>query len=160
LEGWTLDRFVARRTLLHRLQYEATRLREKPLAWSVLLLVVANVLVFWALASAAADGSLSLGRVVVFVQAAIGTSMVAFGGLTGALAGAVAPVAAVPRLGAAMAEEGDLPSGTRAARGLPAREIRFRGVTFAYPGGQPILEHFDLTIPAGSSLAIVGLNGA
>jgi ABC-type multidrug transport system fused ATPase/permease subunit len=33
-------------------------------------------------------------------------------------------------------------------------------VTFAYPGGKPILEHFDLTIPAGSSLAIVGQNGA
>jgi ATP-binding cassette, subfamily B, bacterial len=160
IEAWTLDRFVARRTLLHRLQYEATRLREKPLAWSVLVLVLANVLVFWAIAAAAADGSLSLGRVVVFVQAAIGTSMVAFGGLNWALDGAASPVAAVTRLGAAMAKEGGLPSGARAARGIPVREIRFRDVTFAYPGGQPILEHFDLTIPAGSSLAIVGVNGA
>jgi ABC-type multidrug transport system fused ATPase/permease subunit len=33
-------------------------------------------------------------------------------------------------------------------------------VTFAYPGGTPVLDHFDLTIPAGSSLAIVGQNGA
>jgi ATP-binding cassette subfamily B protein len=33
-------------------------------------------------------------------------------------------------------------------------------VTFAYPGGAPVLDHFDLTIPAGSSLAIVGRNGA
>jgi ABC-type multidrug transport system fused ATPase/permease subunit len=33
-------------------------------------------------------------------------------------------------------------------------------VTFAYPGGAPILEHFDLVVPAGSSLAIVGQNGA
>ena len=33
-------------------------------------------------------------------------------------------------------------------------------MTFAYPGGAPVLEHFDLTIPAGSSLAIVGQNGA
>src|SRR5258708_14842817 len=43
---------------------------------------------------------------------------------------------------------------------MPAREIRFRDVTFAYPGGAPVLEHFDLTIPAGSSIAIVGQNGA
>ena len=44
---------------------------------------------------------------------------------------------------------------------LPAREIRFRDVTFAYPGSErPVLEGFDLTIPAGSSLAIVGQNGA
>jgi ABC-type multidrug transport system fused ATPase/permease subunit len=33
-------------------------------------------------------------------------------------------------------------------------------VAFAYPGGEPVLDGFDLTIPAGSSLAIVGQNGA
>ncbi len=41
-----------------------------------------------------------------------------------------------------------------------APEIRLCDVTFSYPGGAPVLEHFDLTIPAGSSLAIVGQNGA
>ena len=42
-----------------------------------------------------------------------------------------------------------------------APEIRFRDVTFTYPtGSRPVLEHFDLTIPAGASLAIVGQNGA
>ncbi|HEV3141160.1 MAG TPA: ABC transporter ATP-binding protein [Vicinamibacterales bacterium] len=160
LGEWTLDRFVSRRTLLHKLQYEATRLREKPVVWSVLLLVTANVGVFLALANAAAGGGLTLGRVVVFVQAAIGTSMIGFGGLNWALDGAAAPVNAVLRLGGSMARVGTLASGDRAARDLPAREIRFRDVTFAYPGGAPILEHFDLTIPAGSSLAIVGQNGA
>src|SRR5213078_233565 len=63
LSGWTIDRFVARRTLLHELQYQATRLREKPMLWSVVLVVVANVVVFWSLASAAADGRLTLGQV-------------------------------------------------------------------------------------------------
>jgi ABC-type multidrug transport system fused ATPase/permease subunit len=44
---------------------------------------------------------------------------------------------------------------------MPAREIRFRNVSFAYPTtGDPVLAGFDLTIPAGSSLAIVGQNGA
>jgi ABC-type multidrug transport system fused ATPase/permease subunit len=43
---------------------------------------------------------------------------------------------------------------------LPIRQIRFRDVTFAYPGGAPVLDGFDLTIPAGTSLAIVGQNGA
>jgi len=43
---------------------------------------------------------------------------------------------------------------------MPARAIRFRDLSFAYPGGAPVLEGFDLTIPAGSSLAIVGQNGA
>src|SRR5678816_763675 len=64
LAGWTIGRFVARRTRLHDLQYAATRLREQPMFWSVALVVAANVVVFWSLASAAADGRLTLGQVV------------------------------------------------------------------------------------------------
>jgi ATP-binding cassette subfamily B protein len=45
--------------------------------------------------------------------------------------------------------------------GLPAREIRFEKVSFRYgETGLPVLDELDLTIPAGRSLAIVGLNGA
>ena len=55
---------------------------------------------------------------------------------------------------------GELRSGNRSAKTTPARGIRFRDVSFAYPGGASVLEHFDLSIPAGSSLAIVGQNGA
>jgi ABC-type multidrug transport system fused ATPase/permease subunit len=161
LAAWTIDRFVARRTRLHALQYEATRLREKPMAWSLLLVLGANVIVFWSLAAAVASGQLTLGALVAFAQAAIGTSMIAFGGLTWVLDSAEPPVSAVLRLGPAMRPAGALASGTRPAAGLPAHDIRFRDLTFAYPSsGAPVLEHFDLTIPAGSSLAIVGQNGA
>jgi ATP-binding cassette, subfamily B, bacterial len=160
LADWVLDRFISRRTRLHALQYEATRLREKPVLLSLLLVVAANVIVFGMLASSVAQGSLTLAQVVVFAQSAIGTSLIAFGGLNWALDGAAAPVAAVLRLEAAMASAGALPSGTRSAAAAPAREIRFLHVTFAYPGGAPVLQDFDLTIPAGSSLAIVGQNGA
>lgn len=39
--------------------------------------------------------------------------------------------------------------------------IRLRDVTFRYPGSeQPVLEGFDLFIPAGQTVAIVGANGA
>ncbi len=168
LAGWTIDRFKARRTRLHELQYAATRLRERPVIWSMLLVVSANVGVFWLLASAAAEGRISLGEVVVYVQSAVGVSMIAFGGFSWALDGAAAPVAAVLRLEPAMRPAGGLRSGNRPANATPAREIRLRDVTFAYPAGgsnppsagAPVLEHFDLTIPAGSSLAIVGQNGA
>jgi ATP-binding cassette, subfamily B, bacterial len=160
LVGWTIERFVARRTRLHDLQYAATRLRERPVAWSVLLVTGANVIVFWSLADAAASGRINLGAVVMFAQAAIGTSMIAFGGLNWALDGAAAPVGAVLRLEPAMSPAGALASGHHAPTGMPARDIRFRNLTFAYAGGAPVLENFDLTIPAGSSLAIVGQNGA
>ncbi len=162
LAGWTIDRFINRRTHLHRLQYEATRLREKPVVWSMLLVIGANLAVFWSLANAVSSGTIALGAFVIFAQSAVGTSMIAFGGLNWALDGSAAPVAAVLRLEPAMAVAGALASGTRKAEGLPAREIRFRDVTFGYPSGgaTPVLQGFDLTIPAGSSLAIVGQNGA
>jgi ATP-binding cassette subfamily B protein len=162
LAGWVLDRFVHRRTRLHELQYEATRLREKPLLWSMLLVIGANVLVFWLLAQDASAGRIGLGALVIYAQSAVGASMIAFGGLNWALDSSAAPVAAVLRLEPAMKAGGALPSGTREAAGKPVQEIRFRNVTFAYPSGgsAPVLEGFDLTIPAGSSLAIVGQNGA
>jgi ABC-type multidrug transport system fused ATPase/permease subunit len=160
LVGWTIDRFIARRTRLHQLQFEATRLRERPLMWSLLLVGSANVLVLWALASAAAAGRLNLGEIVVYAQCAVGTSLIAFGGLNWALDGAAAPVAAVARLEQATASLGQLSSGRRSAGDHPARDIHFRDVTFAYPGGASVLDGFDLTIAAGSSLAIVGQNGA
>jgi ABC-type multidrug transport system fused ATPase/permease subunit len=160
LTDWTMARFISRRIELHALQYQATRLRERPVLWSLLLVSGANIAVFWSLATAAASGTLSLAETVVYAQSALGTSLIAFGGLNWALDGAAAPVAAVLRLEPAMAPAGALPSGPHRAHAMPASEIRFRGVSFGYPGGANVLENFDLTIPAGSSLAIVGQNGA
>ena len=162
LADWTIDRFVARRRRLHELQYEATRMRERSLVSSLAVVLAGNLLVFWALAEATVAGDLALGRLVTFAQAAIGAALIAFGGLNWALDGSAAPVAAVLRLKAKMAPAGALESGGRPAAGLPATELRFRDVTFAYPAGDglPVLDGFDLTIPAGTSMAIVGQNGA
>jgi ATP-binding cassette, subfamily B, bacterial len=163
LAGWVLERFVSHRTTLHRLQYEATRLRERPVLWSLLIVITANVIVFWALASATAAGRLTTGALVIYAQVAIGVSLLAFGGLSWVIDGAAAPVAAVLRLDGAMAPLGALASGAREPGLVPRREVRFRNIRFAYPGpgsSTPVLEDFDLTIPAGSSLAIVGQNGA
>lgn len=160
LAGWTLDRFIARRTRLHELQYEATRLREKPVIWCMLLLVSVNMLVFWLLAQSAAQGHITIGQLVVYAQSAVGVALIAFGGFSWALDGAAAPVAAVLRLQKAMSPAGALTSGNRPASGLPAHEIHFRDVTFGYGGSAPVLQHLELKIAAGTSLAIVGQNGA
>src|SRR3984885_8499345 len=133
LSDWTIDRFVARRTRLHQLQYAATRLRERPVIWSLLLVISANVLVFWQLAGAVAHGGISLGEAVVYVQSAIGVSMIAFGGFSWALDGSSAPVAAVLRLEPAMRPAGALAPGGRSAGAMPAKEIRLHDVSFAYP---------------------------
>jgi ABC-type transport system involved in cytochrome bd biosynthesis fused ATPase/permease subunit len=162
LPDWVLDRFLVSRRRLHRLQYEATRMRERSVLASVALVLAANAAVLWALAAAALSHRLSLGGLVVYASAAVGTSMIAFGGLNWALDGAAAPVAAVARLKAAMGRAGTITPGNRPAEGMPAHQIRFRDVTFAYPAApeRPVLDGLDLEIPAGSSLAIVGQNGA
>src|SRR5205823_14212992 len=97
---------------LHELRHAATRLREQSVLASMLLVVGANVIVLWSLAGAASDGGLDLGALIVFAQSAVGTSMIAFGGLNWALDGAAAPVAAVLRLQPSMAPAGALPAGT------------------------------------------------
>jgi ABC-type multidrug transport system fused ATPase/permease subunit len=161
LPGWTVERFAQRRRRLFELQWRATRLRERSVLWSLVLVLGANGLVFWSLADAAVSGRISLSALVVFATAAVGTSSIAFGGLNWALDGASQPVAAALRLEAAMAPIGALVPGAHDAAGMPAREVRMRDVTFAYPSDdRPVLDGLDLTIPAGSSLAIVGQNGA
>lgn len=51
--------------------------------------------------------------------------------------------------------EGALPPGS------PAPRIRFEGVSFTYPGtSAPVLRGLDLTVEAGTSVALVGVNGS
>jgi len=161
LADWVVERFTSRRRRLLDLQWQATRLRERPVLWSLLIVLAANIALFWAMAEDAATGRLPLARVVTFATAALTTSMIAFGGLSWALDGAAAPVAAVLRLEGAMEPVGALVPGARSAENMPAREIRFRDLHFAYSqSNKPVLENFNLRIQAGSSLAIVGQNGA
>src|SRR5262245_24285064 len=160
LGDWILDTFIDRRSRLHTLQYEATRLREKPVIWSILLVVTANVIVFWSLMTDATAGRLTLAEVVFFAQVAIGASAIGFGGMSWAVDGVAAPIGAVLRLRRAMAPAGALAAGTGSAASLPASAVRFRDVSFAYPGGAAVLDRFNLTIPAGSSLGFGGQNGA
>ncbi|QEV20354.1 ABC transporter ATP-binding protein [Streptomyces alboniger] len=44
--------------------------------------------------------------------------------------------------------------------GHPGREVRFDGVRFAYRTGGEVLPRFDLTLPAGQTVAVVGSTGA
>jgi ATP-binding cassette, subfamily B, bacterial len=72
-------------------------------------------------------------------------------------------VQGLPRAGkleAELAPAGDM-SGTAPAAGLPAREIRFDGVRFRYPGAdRDVFDGLDLVLPAGRATALVGINGA
>ena len=161
IAGWTVERFIARRKRLFELQYRATRLREKSVIWCMIIVIAANAAVFAALGFGALSEGIPLDRLVVYAQVAFGVSLIAFGGLNWVLDGAAAPVAAVARLGPAMAPLGALTVGHEPATGMPSREISFHEVSFSYPGSKrAVLSGLELTVPAGTSLAIVGQNGA
>jgi ATP-binding cassette, subfamily B, bacterial len=51
-------------------------------------------------------------------------------------------------------------SGARSPVGLPREQVRFDGVGYSYPGGDPVLSELTLELPAGHSLGLVGVNGA
>jgi ATP-binding cassette, subfamily B, bacterial len=160
LGGWTVSRFGSHRKQLLELALQAMRMRERSLAWAALAAVAGNGLVIGALAADALAHRLGLGGFVVFISAVIGSAVLGIADFDWWFDTAARPAVVVRSLEERMPEFTGLRSGSREAAGLPRREIRLREVTFGYRGGRPVLDTLNLTIPAGTSLAIVGQNGA
>jgi ABC-type transport system involved in cytochrome bd biosynthesis fused ATPase/permease subunit len=161
LGQWVVGGFTTLRRHLMEQSWADRRLRWRPTWLALVLIVAANAVFFSSLARSAGDGGVGVGSLVVFAQAAIGASALAFGEFDWWLRTAAQPVPLVLDLVEQMAAAGALPSGTADATGHPAEAIRFEGVGFAYPrAGHRVFDGFDLTIPAGHSLAVVGQNGA
>jgi ABC-type multidrug transport system fused ATPase/permease subunit len=171
LAEWVVDRFAGRRRELYDLQWEATRLRERSIITSLIAVTAANVIVFWQLAVATANEDITVGTAVTYLLLALSVSAIAFGGLNWALDAASAPAAAVQRLStvlgaaATLDTPGSSDGGSAAAVGnqpqTGAHGIEFRDVAFTYPSASaPVLDGCNLVIEPGTSLAIVGQNGA
>ena len=125
------------------------------------LLLGAHLVVIVPLAYGASHGDPAAGRLTVALQALLGLFALGFtGDLQRRLRLASTAVPAAVAVGALGTAPG-LPPGPRTRIGRPRREIRFEQVSFGYAGARrPVLDGLDLVIPAGSSLAIVGDNGA
>jgi ABC-type transport system involved in cytochrome bd biosynthesis fused ATPase/permease subunit len=175
LPEWAVARFADARRQLVDARWAAARLPRHRVAAACVLVVGANVVVLVFLARDAASGALALGAAVTFAQAAVGASGLGLGGSSWALPYVVADASNMRQLEPRLRERGALPgravpAQTRGpaqaeeaapADGLPVREIRFRDVSFSYSAAAPpVLDGLNLTIPAGSSMAVVGLNGA
>ena len=135
LSDWVIDRFTSRRRRLYELQWESTRLRERKLGGSLAIVLAANALVAWSIAERRRrrphqprphdrvphrDGRHVDDRVR---RLELGARR------RGRAGGRAQP---------ARAEDGRRPGSSPSPRrpptatGMPAREIRFRDVTFAY----------------------------
>jgi ATP-binding cassette, subfamily B, bacterial len=114
-------------------------------------------------ARAAAHGSLTIGELAYVLQAillmsALGTYIE---GADHETEHALTSFIGLEQLERRVADEQRDEGGRVDATGMPRSEIRFDDVRFGYgDGSQQVLRGLDLTIEAGKSLAIVGLNGA
>ena len=66
---------------------------------------------------------------------------------------------AAERIAQALAEAPEAQGGT-SVPSVVRGEIAFEAVSFAYPGGDPVLQRLDLRIRAGETVAVTGVNGA
>ncbi len=160
LSGWTVSRFGFHRKQLLELSLQALKLRERSLVWAALAALAGNGLVIASLAGGALAHRVSLGSLVVFVGAVIGSAVLGIADFDWWFDTAARPAVVVHSLEERMPAFAGLRSGSHPVAGLPSREIRLRDVSFGYRGGGLVLDAVNLTIPAGSSLAIVGQNGA
>jgi len=161
LGTWLTDRFVDEwGTAMAGFRRDRPRGRWVPPACA-LLVGGGLVVTYGLLGRSAARGELSLGELTMFAGAATGVAALSSVGMDNLNIGyGTAAVPAAFELERIVAEPRFQLPGTGSADGLPAREIRFEGVSFGYPGRDQVFSGLDLTITAGKSLAIVGANGA
>ncbi len=78
LADWVVGGFTSLRHSLLDKSWTERRLQWRVTTIAVVIVAVANVVFFWALARRAADGAVAIGGLTVFAQAAIGASALAF----------------------------------------------------------------------------------
>jgi ATP-binding cassette, subfamily B, bacterial len=160
LTQWLLGRFDTAWVGAMEPLWKARKPGRRVVWLSTFVVIVANVVSYAALAWAALRGDLALGALAVYTQATLAASSFrAFDDANMILSHAAV---AVPRVLALDHMLADAPHATAdVPPGAPREGIRFEHVTFRYPGHErPIFDDLNLDIPAGRSLAIVGVNGA
>src|SRR5215467_4267577 len=119
-----------------------------------------TALVVYAGARAVMSGTLSVGQLIVFISylaqlyAPINQITQSWGLIAGARVGA-------RRIFEILDTEADLQDGRKDFTPAGARgEIAWRGVSFCYRAGIPVLVGIDLRVPAGAKIAVIGPTGA
>lgn len=161
LMGWLLDRYDRQWAdrMDHSNRFQRMRVRTAVGVIGALgALTAATGLL---LAQAGLSGAVGFAALSVYLVAM--TSMfnfTAFDDVAAFLALGSLPVPKVLALESELAAD-ERPVTAELPAEAPARSVRFEQVAFAYPGAsRPVIEGLDLEIEAGTSLAVVGHNGA
>ena len=154
-----LDYLRGRHTVLRKELFAHRRELVLWTSWSLLLSGV-NVVIVWYGGYLNVAGRASIGDIMAFqwytflLLNPVWSIVNSFSELQRSLAA----MERVFELLAAEADKPDRPHATDAPRVV--HELRFEGVEFEYVEGRPVVHDFDVAVPAGSVVALVGRSGA
>ncbi|SDM16524.1 ATP-binding cassette, subfamily B [Franzmannia pantelleriensis] len=159
LEGLFLQRY---RDIFTRLFREERLLTLRRETWGFLLGLLGTLTFYaaygWVVVETIA-GTLTLGEMTMYLmvfkqgQAALSASLTAISGM-------YEDNLYLSNLYEYLEQPVEDDGGTLTQGTHPGDGLRFEGVSFAYPGGEPVLHDIDLHLAPGQSLALVGENGS
>ncbi len=147
---------------LYGASMEAASVRSRHVPWLELLPNVGLIVVLGYGGHLVIDGGLTIGQLVAF-SAYVALLVTPLRMLGFIVAVAQRAFAAAQRVDALMATEVEVAESdhpTALPTGPDAGRVRFTGVGFGYVDGAPVLDGFDLEIPPGQSVAVVGATGS
>ena len=161
LRPWVAQRFAAQLASLEKRFTRADFLAEVVGTSSSLAVLAVQVLVLGVGAYLAVSGRLSPGTLVAFLSLHAIVSKDIYDLTKKVVPALIASAGGLQRIEEITGEPIDVRE-EKGARPLPPGPVGFRleEVTFAYPGGKPVLERVSLEIPAGRRVALVGGSGS
>jgi ATP-binding cassette subfamily B protein/subfamily B ATP-binding cassette protein MsbA len=154
-----LDYMTGRHTVLRK---ELFAHRRELLLWGSwgLLIAGVNVVIVWYGGYLNAVGRASIGDIMAF-QWYTFLLLNPVWNIVNSFSELQRSLAAMERVFEVLAMAGDKPDRPGASEAPRAlREIRFEGVEFEYREGRPVVRDFDVAVPGGSVVALVGRSGA
>lgn len=147
---------------IFRLNLKTLNYNQLQQAGSILISQAKDIFIVFVVAEQVIEGRLTLGAMLA-VQYIIGQLSSPVEQLAGFLQSAQDAKISMERLGEVHSLEEEERVGVYYSHTPPRRkDIRIRGLSFAYPGAgnEPVLRDIDLDIPEGKVTAIVGMSGS
>ncbi len=154
-----LDYMLGRHTVLRKELFAQRRELVLWTSWSLLLAIV-NLVIIWYGGYLNINGGASIGDIMAF-QWYTFLLLNPVWNLVNSFSELQRSLAAMERVFEVLAMDHDKPDKLDAiAAPNIVREIRFEDVEFAYREGQPVVRDFNVTVPGGTVVALVGRSGA
>jgi ATP-binding cassette subfamily B protein/subfamily B ATP-binding cassette protein MsbA len=154
-----LDYLRGRHTLVRKEMFAQRREMVLWTSWGLLLGIV-NVVIVWYGGYLNLGGRASIGDIMAF-QWYTFLLLNPVWAIVNSFSELQRSLAAMERVFAVLAMEADKPDRPGARDAPPVvDEIRLDGVSFEYRTGRPVVHDFDVTVPGGSVVALVGRSGA